>query len=45
MGAMGEQCLEDLVEVIVVMVIRQVTETVTQSREVEVNKLNMNLKR
>ena len=44
-GELGAQSLEDLVEVIVVMVIRQVTETVTQSREVEVNKLNMNLKR
>ena len=37
MGAMGEQCLEDLVEVIVVMVTKQVADIVQESREVEVS--------
>jgi len=36
MGELGEQCLEDLVEVIVVMVTKQVAEMVNQTREVEV---------
>jgi len=36
MGELGEQCLEDLVEVIVVMVTKQVVEKVNQTREVEV---------
>ena len=36
MGEVGEQCLEDLVEVIVVMVTKQVAEMVNQTREVEV---------
>ena len=36
MGELGEQCLEDLVEVMVVMVTKQVAETVNQTREVEV---------
>ena len=39
MGELGEQCLEDLVEVMVVMVTKQVTETVNQTREVEVLKI------
>ena len=37
MGELGEQCLEDLVEVMVVMVTKQVAETVNQTREVEVH--------
>ena len=36
MGEVGELCLEDLVEVIVVMVTKQVAEMVNQTREVEV---------
>lgn len=36
LGELGEQCLEDLVEVIVVMVTKQVAEKVNQTREVEV---------
>ena len=36
MGELGEQCLEDLVEVIVVMVTKQVAEKVQQTREVQV---------
>ena len=36
MGELGEQCLEDLVEVIVVMVTKQVADKVNQTREVEV---------
>ena len=36
MGELGEQCLEDLVEVIVVMVTKQVAEMVNQTRDVEV---------
>ena len=36
LGELGEQCLEDLVEVIVVMVTKQVAEKVSQTREVEV---------
>ena len=37
MGDLGEQCLEDLVEVIVVMVTKQVADIVQESREVEVS--------
>jgi len=36
MGELGEQCLEDLVEVIAVMVTKQVAEKVNLTREVEV---------